>query len=64
MENCKKCVFYDAEFDKLRQSGDDIIFVGSKDTEKHYCRMYESCIAADILSGAAECEHHISKESR
>ena len=41
MKQCKKCIFYDAEMEALRQSGDDVIIVGHEnDEEKNYCSAY------------------------
>ena len=41
MKQCKNCIFYDAEMEALRQSGDDVIIVGHEnDEEKNYCSAY------------------------
>ena len=58
MEYCKKCIFYDKEYDEMRQSGDDVVIVGKDQKEKHYCRMYDTAIPEKIVDGKAECEYH------
>ena len=34
MKQCKNCIFYDAEMEALRQSGDDVIIVGHENDEE------------------------------
>ncbi len=58
MEYCKKCIFYDKDYDELRQSGDDVIIIGEGQEEKHYCRMYDNNIDEDIVNGKKKCEYH------
>ena len=58
MEYCKKCIFYDKDYDELLQSGDDILLAGEEQKEKHYCRLYDKHIDDDIVSGKKECEYH------
>ena len=58
MEYCKKCIFYDKEYDELRQNGDDTIIIGEEQEEKHYCRMYDSGIDEDIVKGKKKCDYY------
>ena len=58
MEYCKRCIFYDKDYDEMLQSGDDVIIKGESEEEKHYCRMYESNIDDRIVKGKKKCQYH------
>ena len=62
MENCKSCIFYDSDYDELRQSGNDVRIIGQEDIEKHYCIMYDGHIDPAIIDGERQCEHFIPKD--
>ena len=63
MKQCKNCIFYDAEMEELRQSGDDVIIVGHEnDEEKNYCSAYMEGIPLEIAKDRCTCELKISKE--
>lgn len=51
-------MFYDKDYDELRQSGDDIVKKGESEKEKHYCRMYNDAINEKITEGKKPCEYH------
>ena len=57
MENCKRCIFYDKEYDELKQSWDDKVIIGQEQQTKHYCRMYDDPINPDIYTGKTPCEY-------
>lgn len=61
MKQCEKCIFYDAEFDSLRQSGDDIAIEGQENEEKHFCRMFDDTIPAEVVKDEKECKAFIYK---
>lgn len=61
MKQCEQCIFYDAEYDELRQSGDDIKIDGQESKEKHYCRLYDHAIDEGIVTDKVKCERRISK---
>lgn len=61
MENCKKCPFYDSEYDELLQSGEDVLVIGQEGVEKHYCRMYDHPIDPDITNGKKICKFYINQ---
>ena len=54
MSQCKQCLFYDKEYDKLRQQWDDIIIVGQEDVIKYYCYVH-SPIPQEILNDQTKC---------
>lgn len=63
MKQCKNCIFYDEEYDRLRQSGDDIIIVGEEFKEKHYCSNADDEIIDDkIVNNEKKCKHFIDKK--
>ena len=59
MEYCKTCALYDSEYDELRRSGDDVIVIGQENTERHYCRMYDTNIPPEVVENKKRCEFHI-----
>ena len=59
MEYCKSCVFYDEEYDTLRQSGDDVFIVGQDEHEKHYCHLHDDHIPTEIVNGDGVCEYRM-----
>lgn len=61
MKQCKQCIFYDKEYDILRQSGDDIIIEGQDEVEKHFCRQCDKAIDNEIILDNKICERCISK---
>lgn len=61
MKQCRECIFYDAEYDELRQSGDDIIIDGQQSQEKHYCRLYDQGIDERIITDKVKCERRMTK---
>ena len=61
MEYCKKCFFYNAEYDESVQQYDDTLKLHNAN-EKHYCPMYDSHIPTDIINGKKKCEFHIEKD--
>lgn len=60
MKQCEQCIFYDAKYDKLLQSGDDIIIVGQEDTENHYCRQFDVAIDSDIIIDKKKCAYRLT----
>lgn len=55
MESCKMCIFYNAEYDEVRQQYVDTLKVGDVG-EKHFCVMYDHPIDPDIVSGKKQCQ--------
>ena len=55
MNQCKSCVFYNAELDEFRQSYFD---TATDNHERHYCSMYESHIPFDVVDDKETCEYH------
>jgi hypothetical protein len=58
MANCKKCPFYDSEYDELRQSGNDTIIEGQEHKEHHFCIMHEGHID-DYFIHKKKCEYEV-----
>ena len=61
MKQCEQCIFYDAKYDELLQSGDDIIIVGQEDTENHYCRQFDGAIDNDIIIDEKKCAYRLTE---
>lgn len=61
MKQCEQCIFYDAEYDELLQSGDDMIVVGQEDKEKHYCRQFDGAIDNGIITNKKKCAYRLTK---
>lgn len=55
MVNCKECIFYDAEYDELRQSGND-----TGKPLAHYCRMYKDGIPNEVWDNLHKCPENPS----
>ena len=56
MAYCKKCPFYNAEFDEIRNLTNDVIIEGHEYEEHHYCIMYDDHIDDYFIHGK-KCEH-------
>ena len=56
MENCKNCIFYDLEYDELRQSGNDVI--KDSNANNHYCRMCKDGIPEEVWNKKTKCQHN------
>lgn len=61
MKQCENCIFYDKEYDELRQSGDDIAIVGQENKEKHYCRVFKNGIDDDVIEDMKDCKKYSFK---
>lgn len=61
MKQCEHCIFYDAEYDKLLQSGDDTAVVGQEGKEKHYCRLFDGAVDDDIITDKKACDRQVAK---
>ena len=57
---CKQCLFYDKEYDKLRQQWDDVIIIGQENMVKHYCNVFKP-IPQAIANGQTKCSAFIPK---
>lgn len=58
---CNNCLFYDKQYDDMRQEYDDIIVVGNNQPLKHFCVQYEGGIPTDIFYGGSACKFFIEK---
>ena len=55
MATCKKCLWYNEADDEQRMAGDDVVIVGEKETEKHYCANFTP-IPPGVFETDKECE--------
>ena len=58
---CNNCLFYDKQYDDMRQEYDDVIVVGNDQPPKHFCVQYEDGIPKDIFYGGNACKFFIEK---
>lgn len=56
MADCKKCPFYDSEYDSMKNKMNDVIIEGEEHKEHHYCIMYENHIDDYFIHGE-KCEY-------
>lgn len=64
MKQCEQCIFYDAEYDELLQSGDDMLIIGQEEKENHYCRLFDEAIDEDIIIGKKTCPNKLVENSK
>lgn len=58
MANCKGCVMYSEEYDKLRQRYDDVLIVGEDPDEvHHFCEAF-SPIENGVFNTDKECPQY------
>ena len=63
MMQCEKCVFYDAEYDRLFQSGDDCEIVGQEFEVKHYCAIIDNkIIPCEVAEDKKKCPFFVEKD--
>lgn len=55
-------MFYDRNYDEMRQSGDDIIVVDKPQEIRHYCQMFKEGIDNRIIDDKKKCSERISSE--
>ena len=58
MKQCESCIFYDPQYDELREMWDDV----SSDTEKHFCHLHDGHIPADIVRDEKQCDIRIPRK--
>lgn len=63
-DNCKSCLFYDREEDKLRRSLADVIIIDDPNPDKHYCDMVwdeenSYVIPKEVWENKTKCEHYM-----
>ena len=63
MGQCDKCRWYHVEYDELGQEQDDIIRVGEKEKDIHYCLMIPEGIPDKVWSGKSNCEYFVQKST-
>lgn len=51
MANCKKCIFYNIDYEKLKNGTNDVIRDDEELTDHHYCRIHEEHIDGYFLHG-------------
>lgn len=56
---CDTCLNYKKEYDEFRQSYDDVIVLGDKRPEAHFCPMYDNRIPDGIYYDGDNCELYI-----
>lgn len=62
MADCKKCPFYDVEYDRKKSGLDDIIVEGEEHKEHHYCPMHDKHIDDYFIHGK-KCEYEVKKQT-
>ena len=55
MEQCKKCLCYDKEYDDMRMTGNDVLHEDERD-HAHFCPIYTDGIPERIANGQTKCE--------
>lgn len=58
MANCKKCPFYDEEYDSMKIRMNDVIIEGEENEEHHFCVMHENHIDDYFVHGK-KCEYEV-----
>lgn len=59
LEQCKSCIFFNKEYNELRQSGDDIIVIGKEEKTNYYCG--DDIIPQNIVYDKEKCNKRIAK---
>ena len=61
MHDCRKCLFYNAQFDKIRRERDDVIVIGEGEQDRHYCDIYVP-IPPGVFEGKENCESFVNED--
>ena len=67
MEQCKNCIFFDKEYDELRQEYNDVVYAQQEIKEKHFCRLYwditqGGVIPQEVWENKVKCKYFVSKD--
>ena len=58
---CDNCSAYRKEYDDFRQEYEDVVIIGYKGPESHFCPMYDSSIPRRIWENGDPCEFYQEK---
>ena len=58
MTDCRKCLFYSEEYDKMKQTWNDVSVVGDNTDDRHFCEAFEP-IPKGVFEGQKECKKFI-----
>ena len=61
MADCKNCIFYDEDYDFMKNKMNDVIIEGEEPEEHHFCMMHEGHID-DYFVHKKKCEYEVSKK--
>ncbi len=58
MADCKKCPFYDEDYDSMKNRMNDVIIEGEEYEEHHFCMMHDNHIDDYFIHGK-KCEYEV-----
>lgn len=58
MKQCEDCLFYDAQYDKMRRRGDDVVRVGQERKDRHFCQAYKNGIPENVFNDMEVCKRY------
>ena len=61
MHDCRKCLFYNAQFDEMRRERDDVVVIGQGEPDRHYCDLFTP-IPPGVFEGEVDCESFVNAD--